>query len=1019
MVDQVFKSPGYFDREIDLSARTIAPSGIPAAIVGTSLKGPAFVPTTLGAFPDFQTRFGDLNPKFMAPYAVEKWLDNKFAATFVRVLGAGANTTGTDFSNTQTMGIVKNSGFALVGSTVGGGDSRNAGVTQFLVAKHTVTGTEAFGMPMFSDNNSFFTTGSTSQVYLVRGMLFTAYDTRIMVMSASDTFAGVMDDFASLDLGPLSQTYLKFKLIISSSQGASYSTGDGFAGLRILTASLNPSSQDYIGNILNTDPEKFETERHVLYCNFALDDEIATVSTDVNSIAIVSGSANTSATSGDATLVLRNAFGRFDTRYTSPKTSWFISQPFGQTEYNLFYVEALDDGAYANNKFKISIANIKMSADPRYQYGTFSLLVRAFGDSDVEPQILEQYNNLTLDPSSDNYIAKIIGDSKMSYTFDILDPDDRRLVRDGNHAIKSSYIRVVMDSQVTRKMTPVKAVPFGFRGIKALDTNSILTDALPVGATSGSLIRLAASGSTVLVNDRLLSAIVPPIPYRFKVTRGNISTSSAFTGYPGTNEVVDARLFWGVKFERNTSVLNTNVSNEPNHLIESMTKFQGIEKLDVLVTGSKTDDFNSSKFTLAKVCLSNLTLSDVTGSPAQHMKEAAYIRNGVVNTSDYTVADTNGNRVTLASLLIMSVTASDFNRFSDYTKFSTVMYGGWDGNNILDKNANRMNDKGTSTESGGCANGSYTSPGFATNQNGTGRLNGTIYSYQTAVKIVTDPLLSQHNILAIPGQREPFVTDDAGVKTQDHTLSMYLMDVPCYKSDNTRIFDGVTGSYVDVNNTADMFESRVIDNNSVAAYFPNFVMDDLTNSRKVTVPATVGALAAIGYNDKVAFPWFAPAGFNRAALNFVNLAQVKINQADKDRLYDVRLNTIMKFPREGYVIMSQKTLQQQKSALSSMNVKRMLLEVKRSVIDIGNRIIWDQISDQTRTELVKQITAVLTSVQTKAGIEQFRVICDNTNNTKEDVESNKMNCQIKMVPTRAVEFISIDFIISRSGVAFV
>ena len=87
MSDQIFKSPGFYDREIDLSARTVEPSGIPAAIVGTSQKGPAFVPVTLGSFADFQSKFGDLNPKFAAPYAVQKWLDNRFAATFVRVLG--------------------------------------------------------------------------------------------------------------------------------------------------------------------------------------------------------------------------------------------------------------------------------------------------------------------------------------------------------------------------------------------------------------------------------------------------------------------------------------------------------------------------------------------------------------------------------------------------------------------------------------------------------------------------------------------------------------------------------------------------------------------------------------------------------------------------------------------------------------------------------------------------------------------------------------------------------------------
>jgi phage tail sheath protein FI len=116
--------------------------------------------------------------------------------------------------------------------------------------------------------------------------------------------------------------------------------------------------------------------------------------------------------------------------------------------------------------------------------------------------------------------------------------------------------------------------------------------------------------------------------------------------------------------------------------------------------------------------------------------------------------------------------------------------------------------------------------------------------------------------------------------------------------------------------------------------------------------------------------------------------------------------------------MSQNTLQQAKSALSSINVKRMILEVKRVIVDIGNRTIFDQISTQTRSELVKQFTAVLGGVQSKAGIEVFTVICDDTNNTKEDIDANRMNVQIRLVPTRSVEHIAIDFIVTNSGVQF-
>lgn len=1018
MADQTFKSPGFFDREIDLSSRVVEPSGTPAAIIGASLKGPAFVPVTLGSFSDFQTKFGDLNPKVVAPYAVQKWLDNRFACTFMRVLGAGANTTQAQMNDTRTTGRVTNAGFKISGSTVSSGDHRYQGAVQFLIAKHAVTGTEVYGFPMFTDNDSFFQNGVATDTYLVRGLLFSAYDTRVMVMSASETFDGLMDDMAAIDAGVTSPTYKKFKLAISSSVGSSFATTDGYAGVRILTASLNPSDTDYIAKVLNTDPDKFETEKHLLYCDFAVDNEIASIvaasGSTVDFVAVFSGSIDTSSTSGDTSLSLRDAFGRFDTRFTTPKTPWFISQPFGLTEYNLFYVESIDDGAYANNKIKVSVANVMASTNPRNQYGTFSLIVRDFADTDVEPKVIEQFNNLTLDPDSDNYVAKIVGDTKVSFMFDVVDPDDRRLVKSGNNPNKSKYIRVVMNEQVERKMVSPLALPFGFRGFELLKTNPLLTDEYP-GATN---VRFGGSGS-VATDPLMFGAIIPPVPYRFKITRGEVSASSIFEGYPGPNEITDARFYWGVKTERNTNVLNPNVSNEPNTLISALTKFQGLSLLDVLVTGSSVDSFANNKFTLAKVALSNTSLSDVTASAEVHMREAAYIRNGVVDPTGYTVADNGNNRVTFATLLMKGATPAVFNRFSDFAKFTTVLYGGFDGVNILDKNASRMNDKATSTETGGGANGSFTSPGFSTNQNGVGKSNSTIFSYQTAVKILTDPLLSQHNLLTIPGIREAFVTDYAGAQTKEHTLSMYVMDIPYYDFNGLRIFDGDIGRYIDVSVTADNFESRVIDNNYVVAYFPNIVMDDATNNRKVVVPASVGALGALGYNDRVAFPWFAPAGFNRAALNFVNLTQVRINQPERDRLTEVKINPIVKFPREGYVIMSQNTLQQAKSALSSINVKRMILEVKRVIVEIGNRTIFDQISTQTRTELVKQFTAVLGGVQSKAGIEMFSIICDDTNNTKEDIESNRMNVQIRLVPTRSIEYIAIDFIVTNSGVQFV
>jgi phage tail sheath protein FI len=184
------------------------------------------------------------------------------------------------------------------------------------------------------------------------------------------------------------------------------------------------------------------------------------------------------------------------------------------------------------------------------------------------------------------------------------------------------------------------------------------------------------------------------------------------------------------------------------------------------------------------------------------------------------------------------------------------------------------------------------------------------------------------------------------------------------------------------------------------------------------VPPSVPAIGALAYNDRVSYPWFAPAGFNRGALDSVTNVDIRLNTADRDVLYDARINPIATFPTGGFVIFGQKTLQMAKSALDRVNVRRLLIEVKRIVASQANRLLFEQNNAATRARFVSQVSPLLTLVQAQAGIEQFKIVCDATNNTQTDVDTNRMNGRIIIVPTRAIEFISIDFVITNSGVIF-
>ena len=242
------------------------------------------------------------------------------------------------------------------------------------------------------------------------------------------------------------------------------------------------------------------------------------------------------------------------------------------------------------------------------------------------------------------------------------------------------------------------------------------------------------------------------------------------------------------------------------------------------------------------------------------------------------------------------------------------------------------------------------------------------------------------------------------------------MDIPNQDKEQNRIFD--TGSRPDVEYTSNALEGRAIDNNFAASYFPDVFITDPVNNRRVLVPASIAALGALSYSDNVSYPWFAPAGFNRGALDFVENVRTRLSVSDRDDLYERRINPIANFPNGGFVIFGQKTMQMTKSALDRVNVRRLLLEVKRQVVEVANVVLFEQNTPQTRARFVNLVQPRLALIQAQAGIEKFRVICDDTNNTPADAEENRLNGKIVLIPTRTIEFIAIDFIITNAGVSF-
>jgi len=1021
MAENTFKSPGFFEQEIELTAEKQQPTGVPAGIIGAAQMGPAFVPLTLGTFKDFENRFGTLTPEKFAPYAVREWLKNRQSVTFMRVLGAGANSESTDFTNTKSHGFVKNAGFKISPASA----TVSKGSVQFLAATHVIPANSDVGFPIYTDNDEFSaregspSSAADTDVKLIRGMILNTSGSYFELDDTATAASWGVECDAQDDNGSNS---FAMKLIDDDGTDNSWGNDDPTTGKpnRVFTVSLDPDNTKYIGKVLNTDPKKFQEEGHLLWLDFAVEHELAKVVTG-KKVCLQSGDKTAASFSGEyatkqSVTTLNEAFGLFNTRYRAPKTTSFISQPFGSVEYDLFHFECLSDGHVANNNFKISISNIKRSSDPNYKYGSFDVLVRKFGDSDFQPQVLERFVGCNLDPRSESFVAKKIGDKKVVFNFDADLEEERRLVISGRYPNQSLNIRIVMNEGVYKDQVPAESLPFGFRGIPVLN---------PTG-------KLDVTTSAIANESKL-----PPLPFTYKATKGKIKAADySFSGEAGANERSDSRIYWGVKTTRieddavsADAVLESNLSGRMSSLTKAYTKFMGIAggTIDngLFKTGKDADTFNHNKFTLARVALSS-TPGTTIGSASVEMRQACYIRNKTPDVTNYHVKDAydgTAERQTFATL-VHGDTVNDFNKFSKYMKFTNVFYGGWDGLNILDPDIEDLNDKAASSETSDGGKAGVVANGLGLKGTkltedammGEGKDNNVIASYRQAIKQMTDPMTVKTNLLAIPGIRDPYVTDFASGKVRDYSMAMYVMDVPNYNGDQARIFD--TGSRPDVEYTSNNLESRAIDNNYVASYFPDVFVTDPVNNRRVLVPASIAALGALSYNDNVSYPWFAPAGFNRGALDFVENVRTRLSVSDRDDLYERRINPIANFPNGGFVIFGQKTMQMNESALDRVNVRRLLLEVKRQVVEVANVVLFEQNTPATRARFVNLVQPRLALIQAQAGIEKFRVICDDTNNTPADAEENKLNGKIVLIPTRTIEFIAVDFIITNAGVSF-
>jgi len=1017
---------GVTANEIDISGPVTAqPVGVPAGVIGTAKQGPAFVPITVGRLSDFEAKFGSVDSKHFGPIAVLEWLRNAQAVTYLRVLGVGDGLKRQGASDTYP-GSVTHSGF-VVGEKQPTG-SLGALLTNAYANLNGEPGRTYFLSCLMSESagSTYLSDAglqkSSTAVPIVRGVLMAASGVLLRLSSSLngiDSSAPTSTQVGSTSVLSKGTTVGSVVLTENSISKQDFVVLlNGHKGLDVnypnaLTASFDPSSNNYFSNVFNKDPFKLQEAGHYLYTHWDIHSSVAVVT----GAGVLSGTfgagagahvgktgTETSAfllTSSQAynvgTTTVPN-FENFEDRFAHAKTPWIISQKFGGKPTNLFKLHALDAGQDISTLYKISIENITPSSDPNNKYGTFTIKVRKFDDRDSTQSLIATGESFVCDlnPSSTRYIGKVIGDLHVYYDFD-RDVEEQKVVIEGNYTNNSNYIRVEVHPDVENGFVDPSALPMGFRGVAHLVTSgSAVFPALPEPTEN-------ALGGGLSDTSIFRKATTPPVPFRKKVTDGVVDSET---------ETANSKFYWGAQFEHIETITKPNASNLKNKSIEAFAKyfpdFATVAKPVIVGDNAGVEDtaangiLDSDRFCNNIFSLEHIQV--VTGSntkaDVREWDEAVYVRSGLISAND--AAKTR------------AFTSTDLTETSNrqFAKFTLFLQGGFNGVNIFDQDETNITNAAVSSDMI-FGNGRFLNEG------------PNVKAYTKAIDIMKNTTNVDIQLLAIPGLRHPIVTDYATVSTEERFDALYIMDIEQYDEDGTAAEDEVRSdlTIVNVSNTIESFRDRAVDSSFAAAYFPdvNYAAPDGSN---LFVPPSVLVLGAMSLNDAVGHPWFAPAGFTRGALPTQALeARVKLKDEDLDALYNERINPLIAFvgapksgtnPASGIVIWGQKTLQIAASALDRVNVRRLLIEIRRQVREIANTILFEQNREATLARFSAAVTPRLQRIQALAGLERFRVIIDSSTTTQTDIENNTVRGKIFVQPTKSIEFVSLDFVVANN-----
>jgi len=294
--------------------------------------------------------------------------------------------------------------------------------------------------------------------------------------------------------------------------------------------------------------------------------------------------------------------------------------------------------------------------------------------------------------------------------------------------------------------------------------------------------------------------------------------------------------------------------------------------------------------------------------------------------------------------------------------------------------------------------------------------NTDYYAYLLGILTFANPEATNINIFATSSidyvNNSNLVEEAIEMVQYSRADSVYIATTPdylMYTPDGTNSLDIIYPQ-----EAVDNLDNTGIDSNYTATYYPWILVRDTVNNTQIYLPPTGEVVRNLALTDNIAFPWFASAGYTRGLVNSIK-ARVKLTQEDRDTLYQGRINPIATFADVGTVIWGNKTLQVADSALNRLNVRRLLLQARKLISAVAVRLLFEQNDQIVRQQFLDSVNPILDSIRRDRGLYDFRVT---VSSTPEDLDRNTLTGKIYLKPTKALEFIDIEFFITPTGASF-